>query len=186
MLHDSFIAAATSSLTDQWDTPPELVAAMSPVFPWTMDVCASAPNVCKRFYSPAVDGLTQSWFGLAWMNPPYGTEIVPWVSRANELRHEVTVVSLLPARPDTGWWQNNVPTASQVVFIRGRLTFGSPAYWAWRWEQPTINGKPNALYQKYGKKQSALFPSSFVVWGDGLTTEQKEFLDGYGWNPRAV
>lgn len=183
MLTDAFLAAATSSATDQWDTPPELVAAMAPIFPWDLDVCASGPNVCQRFYSPADDGLVKPWRGLCWMNSPYGRDITAWVERASMARVHATTVSLLPARPDTAWFQDTVPFASQVVFIRGRLTFGSDAYWAWRWEQPTINGKPNNLYMKHGKKQTALFPSAFVVWGDGLNQEQKEFLDGYGWNP---
>ena len=182
MLTDSFIQAATSSATDQWDTPPELVAAMAPIFPWDLDVCASSPNVCRQFYSPADDGLLKPWRGLCWMNPPYGRDIPMWVERASMAKGHATTVSLLPARPDTAWWQDTVPFAGQVVPFLGRLTFGSDAYWAWRWEQPTINGKPNSLYQKYGKKQTALFPSAFVVWGK-ITKEQEEFLDGYGWNP---
>lgn len=184
MMTDAFLQAATSSATDQWDTPPDLVAAMAPVFPWNLDVCAGGPNVCPRFYSPQDDGLVKSWRGLCWMNPPYGREIVAWVERASFATNVATVVSLLPARPDTAWWQDHVPFANQVVFIRGRLTFGSDAYWSWRWEQPIVNGRPNALYKKYGKKQSALFPSAFVVWGSGLSSEQKEFLDAYGWNPK--
>lgn len=188
---DAFLAAATSSATCQWDTPPKLVAAMAPVFPWSLDVCASGPNVCKNHYFlPEMDGLKMPWFGLCWMNPPYGTQILEWVKTAwfygSQIKAGITVVSLLPARTDTVWWHATVPSASQVVFIRGRLTFGSDAYWAWRWEQPTVNGKPNSLYGQYGKKQSAPFPSAFVVWGDGLNQAQEEFLNGYGWNPGFV
>lgn len=181
---DAFLQAAFSSATCQWDTPPDLVAAMASVFPWDLDVCADGPNVCPRYYSPEEDGLAQPWRGLCWMNPPYGKEIPQWVRRASFAQPVATVVSLLPARPDPAWWQDVVPFATQVVFIRGRLIYGSDAYWAWRWEQPTINGKPNSLYKKYGKKQSAPFPSAFVVWGDGLNDAQRSFLDGYGWNPR--
>ncbi len=184
MLTDSFMTAAFSSETCQWDSPPDLVVAMSPVFDWDLDVCADSPNVCSRFYSPADDGLAQPWRDLCWMNPPYGREIPQWVERASMARPYATTVCLLPARTDTAWWQDTVPYASQVVFIRGRLTFGSDAYWAWRWEQPTINGKPNSLYRQYGKKQSAPFPSAFVVFGAGLTSKQVRFLNGYGWNPR--
>ena len=186
MMTDAFLAAATSSATCLWDTPPKLVATMAPIFPWNLDVCASGPNVCQRFYSPGDDGLKQPWRGLCWMNPPYGREIPRWVARASMASGLATTVSLLPARTDAAWWQDTVPYASQVVFIRGRLVFGSEAYWTWRWEQPTINGRPNSLYKQYGKKQSATFPSAFVVWGDGLNLVQREFLNGYGWNPRFV
>lgn len=184
-LSAAFLQAAFSSETCQWDTPPDLVAAMSPIFPFDLDVCADAPNVCANFYSPIDDGLKQPWHKLCWMNPPYGREIPAWIARASFAVVKATTVSLLPARTDTAWWQDYVPFASQVIFIRGRLVYGSNTYWEWRWEQPTINGRKNSLYKKYGKKQSAPFPSAFVVWGNGLNTEQRNFLDAYGWNPHS-
>ena len=51
-----------------------------------------------------------------------------------------------------------------LYFIKGRLTFGSPEYWAWVWEQKEIEGKVNKLYKKYGKKNPAPFPSMLVTW----------------------
>ena len=124
-----------SSETDKWDTPQDLIDDLATVFNWDLDVCASRPNVCEMFYGEANDGLVASWFGLCWMNPPYGRDIHYWVSRArlfgaNILKsgkppiHNLpspvsAVVCLLPARTDTKWWQDNVPFASQVVFISG-------------------------------------------------------------------
>lgn len=178
MATDAFWRAAFSSASEQWDSPPELVAELSTVFSWDLDVCADNGNVCTHFYSPEDNGLTQTWRGLCWMNPPYGRQIGGWVLKAAE-SSLATVVALLPARTDTAWWQETVCIASQVVFIRGRLTFGSDAYWQWRWETPVIGGKENKLYGRYGQKQSAPFPSAFVVWGP-LMGEQREFLDSHG------
>jgi len=65
------------------------------------------------------------------------------------------VVCLLPARTDTRWWQDNVPGASFVVFIRGRLRFGNAT-------------------------NSAPFPSALVVFSE-ISSEQKQLLSGLGW-----
>lgn len=153
-----------SSKTGKWDTPQSLIDDLAPLFHWDLDVCASRDNVCPNFYSEADNGLEQDWgSGLRWMNPPYGRHISEWVSLAR-LVSELDVVfggatvCLLPARTDTRWWQDNVPFASQVVFIKGRLKFGDA-------------------------KNSAPFPSAFVVFGE-ITTDQREELDKYGWNPR--
>lgn len=123
-----------SSETDKWDTPADLVADLATVFDWHLDVCASRPNVCGRFFSEADNGLVRQWWGLCWMNPPYGRTIGNWVRKAVAESQEdiwpgTAVVCLLPARTDTRWWQDNVPYATQVVFIRGRLKFGSDDAW---------------------------------------------------------
>ncbi|MBE2200423.1 MAG: adenine methyltransferase [Anaerolinea sp.] len=178
MATDSFWQAAFSSTTGQWNTPPELVAEMRPVFTWDADVCADEANVCTLFYSPDEDGLAQTWRGLCWMNPPYGRAIGSWTQKA-AASSQATVVALLPARTETAWWQDTVCTASQVVFIRGRLAFGSNAYWQWRWETQVIDGKKNNLYGRHGQKQSAPFPSAFVVWGN-LSKLKRDFLSSYG------
>ena len=114
------------------DTPMDLVDDLAQVFKWDLDVCASRPNVCERFYSIGRDGFRFPWNGLCWMNPPYGQVISQWIDRAQSMARKGTssaVVCLLPSRTDTRWWQKFVPLASQVVFIRGRLKFGRDQYW---------------------------------------------------------
>ena len=121
------------------------------------------------------------------MNPPYGRQIGKWVGRARVygrvqfIKRFTTIVCLLPARTDTRWWHDNIPYASHVTFIKGRLTFGSESYWQWRWETELIDGKPNSLFGKHGKKNSAPFPSAFVVFGP-LERKQRGKLSSYGWS----
>ena len=98
----------------------------------TLDVCATRANrQCARYFTPEQDGLRQRWTGACWMNPPYGRAIGVWVKKAHqESLRGATVVSLLPARTDTTWWQDYVMQAQQVRLLRGRLTFvgaSSPA-----------------------------------------------------------
>lgn len=99
-----------SSKSIDWSTPQELFDALDKRFQFTLDVCASDKNAkVKRYFTRELDGLGQSWGGeRCWMNPPYGREIGPWVKKAHrEAEHGALVVGLLPARPETRWWQEH-------------------------------------------------------------------------------
>ncbi len=148
-----------SSKTEKWDTPQWLVGDLATVFDWDLDVCAERPNVCYRYYTEAQDGLDSPWGDLNWCNPPYGRGdkgCAPWLERATTLRHGKATVFLIPARTDTRWWHNHVWIASQIVFIKGRLTFGEA-------------------------ENSAPFPSAFMVIGE-INPDQRDKLASYGWS----
>ena len=155
--------ALFTSKTDKHNTPTVVIDDLATVFNWTIDVCASGPNVCSDYYTEEDNGLLKSWHGLCWMNPPYGRCIGDWVTKAvfeslpASARKSATIVCLLPARTDTAWWQGNIFLASHVTFIKGRLKFGDAA-------------------------NSAPFPSAFVVFGE-ISRMQAEKLDAYGWTP---
>lgn len=149
-----FWDAAFSSKTDKWTTPDSLIKRLACSFTWDLDVCSDDSRICHNFYTK--NGLLKQWHGLCWMNPPYGDEIGLWVKKAKLSSQDATIVCLLPARTDTKWWQDNVPEASLVVFIKGRLKFSNYS-------------------------NSAPFPSAFVVFGR-LNQEQEAILCSYGWN----
>lgn len=177
-----------SSANEQWDTSPKLVKELATVFDWTLDVCASGPNVCEHYFDVDADGLSRPWptFGVCWMNPPYGREVGDWMEKARkEAMRGVCVVCLVASRTDTRWWHDTIPFAAFHVQIKGRLTFGSDAYWQYLWDTPMIpdgNGKlkKNPLYGKHGRKNSAPFPSAFIVLGNGLSIIQENKLASYG------
>ena len=57
------------------------------------------------------------------MNPPYGRGIGKWMKKAYESAQSgATVVCLVPARTDTGWW-HDYAMRGEVRFVRGRLKF---------------------------------------------------------------
>lgn len=147
-----------SSHNVDWDTPSWLVSRLSQSFKWDVDVCASRPNVCERYYNERQDGLSQSWRGLCWMNPPYKRYVIErWVKKAYlSSKGHATVVCLLPVRTDTQWWQNHVPYATSCTFIKGRLKFGD-----------ATNAAP--------------FPSALVVFGPVARNQRDTILnlDGY-------
>ena len=128
-----------SSKTDLWATPQSFFDEMNSEFNFDIDTCVTPENAkCERYFTPKIDGLSQSWDGYtAWCNPPYGREISKWVKKAAESK--ALVVMLLPARTDTAWFHDYIYHKAEIRFIRGRLKFG--------------NGKNNAP-----------FPSMVVVF----------------------
>ena len=110
----------------EWKTPQWLFDTLNKEFEFDLDVCAVPENAkCKRYYTPDDDALMQNWKGTCWMNPPYGTTIKDWMSKARQsAQNGAVVVCLVPARPDTNWWWNNCieeDIKTEIRFIKGRL-----------------------------------------------------------------
>ena len=114
-----------SSKTDLWATPQTFFDELNSEFDFDTDVCALASNAkCAKFFTPEVNGLTQTWEGACWMNPPYGRGIGMWLKKAYESAQQgATVVCLVPSRTDTRWWHDYC-MKGEVRFIKGRLKFG--------------------------------------------------------------
>lgn len=129
-----------SSKTDLWATPQKFFDKYDAVHNFTLDVCASKDNAkCAVYYDIEANGLSQSWHGVCWMNPPYGRDIGKWMKKAYESSLQgATVVCLVPSRTDTKWW-HDYAMQGQIEFIKGRLKFGDA-------------------------KNSAPFPSAIVVF----------------------
>lgn len=130
-----------SSATDMWATPQDLFDKYNAVYNFETDVCATPDNAkCVNYFTQEMDGLSQKWEGILWMNPPYGREIGKWMKKAYEASRDngATVVCLVPSRTDTAWWHDNA-IHGEIEFLRGRLKFG-------------------------GHKNSAPFPSAIVVF----------------------
>ncbi len=99
-----------SSAKDDWQTPPELFAALDAEFGFTVDVAANSTNAkCAAFYGPGSplgveDALATSWGTFrCWMNPPYSRGLQGRFIEhaAKQARLGALVVALLPARTDT-------------------------------------------------------------------------------------
>lgn len=129
---------------------------------------ASEQNkLCKYFYTSKENALLQSWNrngGAVFCNPPYGKSLLVWVKKGvtEALTHNITVVMLIPAKPDIqlfhryiwdktkGKFRENV----EVRFIERRLKF-------------FLNG--------IRRKDPATFPSMVVIFRprqNSITTEQ--------------
>ena len=124
------IIGATVHYTSEkmdWRTPIWLFRALDQVFHFTWDAAASESNaLCDKFFTQKTDGLSQSWSGRVFLNPPYGREAPKWVEKAFKESREngALVVLLLASRSSTNWWHNFVlAPGNHVIPLRGRLIF---------------------------------------------------------------
>jgi hypothetical protein len=133
----------------------------------------------QQFYTPAVDGLKQSWDceGLTWCNFPWSRETSPlWAEKAcvegdrfrnRHIAHaadylgpkpsKTELVLLAPARPDTAWFRRIWESADAIYFWRGRMTFHHPD-----------SGLPCMHFNKKTKrweKQPVTVPVMLAYWG---------------------
>lgn len=105
--------------TAQNNTNPPMNGAKVPMFSKeSLTIFQHYPNLIEVFYPSTV-----------YLNPPYGTEIGPWIAK---LREELwagrvsEAIALVPARTDTEWWERLTDEPSPTVcFVKGRLRFGN-------------------------------------------------------------
>lgn len=110
--------------TDSWITPRHVIDALGA---FDLDPCACDPQpwpCASRYFTEAVDGLSQPWHGRVWLNPPYGRQTGVWLQR---LADHGTGTALIFARTETAMFVEQVwQRATAVLFLHGRLTFCHP------------------------------------------------------------
>jgi phage N-6-adenine-methyltransferase len=115
-----------SSKRDDWETPQEFYDNINSVFGFAIDAAASEENAkADIFFTKEDDGLIQNWTDTTWVNPPYGRVVGEWVKKGYQeaTKWKVPVVMLVAARTDTIRFHKYVMRASEVFFIKGRITF---------------------------------------------------------------
>jgi len=137
--------AATTGrpLTDEWETPRELVTLAAHAFgPFDLDAAASPANAVALRWLGAqsqkaeggepyfLDGLTHDWAlaasETAWMNPPYSRAAGPlklWIERAIYYgsMDGRRVVALLKSDTSTKWFKRAFDAAQHVIFLSPRV-----------------------------------------------------------------
>jgi site-specific DNA-methyltransferase (adenine-specific) len=117
----------TSSNDMTWGTPHEWFDYLDLEFDFTLDPCCSHETAkCPKHYTPAEDGLSQSWKEeTVFMNPPYGKEVGLWMKKAYEEARDnmALVVCFVRASVDTEWWRRYASRATEIRFPKGRVTF---------------------------------------------------------------
>jgi hypothetical protein len=85
----------------------------------------------------ALDALAQNWTaalaqlgGCAWMNPPFGSAIKAFITKAwEEAQRGACVVSIIPSRTGTRWWHKYIEPVRLGAFPgvfdfwKGRMSF---------------------------------------------------------------
>ena len=135
-----------------WLTPRHIIEALGH---FDTDPCCP-PNMPWRtadtMLTKAEDGTTAPWHGRVWLNPPYGRDAFPFLSRL--ATYQGGGIALIFVRTDARQWHELVfPVAHSVLFIRGRIRFCD------------ASGKP---------AQSAPTPSALVAYSAADTLALKQ------------
>jgi hypothetical protein len=79
----------------------------------------------RRVFTKTDDGLAQPWYGLLWLNMPFGGRNghVPWLQKFFAHAEGVAVVR---AYTSSGWWHQNMHRAQMILFPRGKTRFVRP------------------------------------------------------------
>jgi phage N-6-adenine-methyltransferase len=120
-----------------WSTPQPLFDALNKEFNFQIDLCADPNNAkCSHWLDRKVSlGSDWSGDGAAWLNPPYGRDIVEWVKKASETPRRI--VGCLPGRTNPPWWHDYVMKATELRFVRAKVAFDA-------------NGEPGAGVPPWG------------------------------------
>ena len=123
-IHSRNVMCSSKDMT--WATPSEWFKYLDLEFGFTLDPCCHHETAkCEKHYTPAEDGLAQSWKDeRVFMNPPYGREIGVWMKKAHDEARDngALVVCFVPARVDTNWW-HHFASKGEVRFPKGRVKF---------------------------------------------------------------
>lgn len=153
---------ATVSAPD-WETPPELLEALSygNAFRFTVDAAASDTNHKFPIYYTEEDSAFDHFpYGeVIFCNPPYGRGLERWIEQFNTWAVcGNTVVALLPNSTEVGWFKFMYQTADEIRLLHGRVQFigagnanpsgsvvgiwypgqrvrPSPHIWIWEWKE---------------------------------------------------
>lgn len=108
---------------DTWLTPPEIIKALGE---FDLDPCTPEHMpwaTAKKMLSKERDGdgLTCTWNGRVWCNPPYGRETFKWLDK---LADHGKGIALIFARTETrGFHETVFKKAHSIFFFKGRLRF---------------------------------------------------------------
>lgn len=136
-------------------TPPEFFEAMGIEF--DLDP-ASPPGglpwiPARNFIDAAQDGLTMSWFGFVWLNPPYGADVVHWMRK---MADHGDGIALVPARLNTRWWHETVaPYAKSFCML-----FKRPYYFTESRERAPYNSGADIVLVAYGDRAHGVLERS--------------------------
>lgn len=112
--------ALFTSQKQDWNTPKDLFDELNKEFNFDCDPCLIPSDTIHP-----KDMLGSDWGKSNFVNPPYN-QIIQWLMTGYEkYKKGATVVFLLPSRTDTSWWHDYALKATEIRFIRGRLTFSN-------------------------------------------------------------
>lgn len=116
---------SAASRTNEWLTPPDVLAALGGAESFDLDPCAPVVRpwpMARQHYTIEDDGLIRPWQGRVWLNPPYSSDVIGrWMGR---LVQHGQGIALIFARTETKAFHETVwAAADALLFLEGRLHF---------------------------------------------------------------
>ncbi len=123
---------ANNSGDNEWYTPADIIGAARTtmggidVDPATSEIAQKTVKAA-RFYTKDDDGLSKSWHGRIWMNPPYAQPLIGQF--VGKLQDEMAIgnakeaIVLVNNGTETAWGQTLLTMASAVCFPKSRIRF---------------------------------------------------------------
>ena len=166
----------TSSLKQNWLTPPWFINVVRRVGPIALDPCGNPQSFVHAWWTyyglNHIDGLLSPWQipegTVCFANPEYGRTLHLWAAKmaAEGQKTNGHVIGLIPARTGTGYWEKYIwPYADAVCFWHGGSEFPS------RISFYNLDGRP--------AKIGATFDAAVVYYGKGRD-RFKDVFDKYG------
>jgi phage N-6-adenine-methyltransferase len=121
---------SNNSGENEWYTPLKFIkSARLLMGSITLDPASSneANEIVKAetIYTKEDDGLTKSWFGNIWLNPPYAQPLISHFSD-KLIKHLANIKQacvLTNNATETEWYQRMLERCDAVCFIKGRIKF---------------------------------------------------------------
>lgn len=117
-----------------------------------LDPCTEAdnPTGAENFYTPPLDGASESWgFRNVFCNPPYGEAKDRWIKRCINEGASRPVILLIPSHTETAIFQKALSACDTILFIKARIRFG--------------------LVRNNGRQEAASHGSALFGFGQDLT-----------------
>lgn len=127
---------ANNSGNNEWYTPAQFIDAARKTM-GSIDTDPASSDIANRtvkattFYTAETNGLTQTWTGNVWMNPPYAQPLIADFAEAVTAKYasreiEQAIV-LVNNATETAFFQRMLEEASAVCFPKSRIRFVDPA-----------------------------------------------------------
>lgn len=115
----------TVGQSDEWYTPQYIFTALGLHFDLDVASPEGGPRYvpCGNYYSEG--SLEKAWYGMVWMNPPFGTHRTKemWLNKFIDHGYGI---ALIPDRTSSAWFQYIAEHADAICFVSPRIKFERP------------------------------------------------------------
>ena len=130
---DKNVHLSNNSGSNEWYTPSEIIEAARACMD-CIDVDPASSEAANKivrastYYTIEDEGLSKSWSGRVWMNPPYGQPVIAQFCEKllNSLGSIEEACVLVNNATETEWFQSMACACAAICLVKGRVRFLDP------------------------------------------------------------